>query len=164
MKSINPIRMNLGEKLKDPDYFYNFFMGRCQDEIATAIIDMRAKRNNTTQAQLAEVSGMKQSAISRLENSSYARWNFQTLWRIARALRGRWKLVLEPMEDVIKEYEFREKELTSDLLQETGVLSETKQAEKTPSPLREPKPGGIYDHINPESRSSKKTPAVVGVS
>ena len=109
MKLIKPIKLNLSKKLQDPEYFYKFFMGRCQDEIAHAVREMREKRERT-QEELAGLAGMKQSAISRLEKSSYAKWNFQTLWRIAKVLKARWRLVLEPMEDVIKKYERREKQ------------------------------------------------------
>ena len=112
MNLLSSIKLNIAKKLEDPDYFYKFFRMRSQDEIAEAIRDLREKRE-MTQKDLADLSEMKQSAISRLEKPSYAKWNFQTLWRIARPLKARWRLVLEPMEDVIEEYREREKELNA---------------------------------------------------
>lgn len=158
MKSINPIRMNLVEKLRNPDYFYKFFMGRCQDEIASTIIDMRDKRGKN-QKELAELSGMKQSAISRLEQSSYASWNFKTLWRIARALQGRWKLVLEPMEGVLREYELKEKELNSNLPDlEKGVLAKKRRDEEENIHLLKPIPGkGILRTLTGETRAHQES-------
>lgn len=108
MESLTPIKPNFLEKFKDRKYFYRFFRGRSQDEIVSAIQDCRAFRNNISQSQLAELCGMKPSAVCRLEKAEYARWNFQTLWRIAEALDARWRFVLEPRETVIDQYIHRD--------------------------------------------------------
>jgi hypothetical protein len=47
---------------------------------------------------------MKQSAVSRIEQAHYAAWNLTTLFRAGEALNARWRIVLEPLEEAIKEY------------------------------------------------------------
>lgn len=112
MGLLSSIKLNIAKKLQDPDYFYRYFRIRSQDEIAESIRNLREKRM-FTQEELADLCGMKQSAISRLEKPSYAKWNFETLWRVAKPLKARWRLVLEPMEDVIEEYKERERHLNT---------------------------------------------------
>ena len=63
------------------------------------------------QVDVAAATGMKQSAVSRLEQADYSRWGFPTLLRIAKALDARVKVILEPAEDVIRQYENDEKEV-----------------------------------------------------
>ncbi len=103
-----PIDLNLSEKLKDKEYRHNFFRVITQDEIAESIRELRLTRG-LRQSDLAERCSMKQSAISRIEQSSYSRWSFNTLWRLADALDARIRLVIEPMENVIKQYELMER-------------------------------------------------------
>jgi transcriptional regulator with XRE-family HTH domain len=107
---LSPINSSLSEKLKDRGYRTRFFRGRVQDEIAYQLRIARKKRN-LTQPQLEKLSGMKQSAISRIEQAAYSRWNFKTLLRLAGALDVRVNITLDPAEDVIKEYERRERNL-----------------------------------------------------
>lgn len=52
--------------------------------IATQIKVLREQRN-LTQAQLADLSGMKQERISVLENANYESWSIKTLRKVARA-------------------------------------------------------------------------------
>jgi transcriptional regulator with XRE-family HTH domain len=75
-----------------------------QDEIAYQLRSARKKRK-LTQPELEKISGMKQSAISRIEQASYSRWNFKTLLRLADALDVRMRFTLDYAEDVIREYE-----------------------------------------------------------
>ncbi|MFQ5779443.1 MAG: helix-turn-helix domain-containing protein [Nitrospiria bacterium] len=113
MKLLSSIKFNIAKKLENKEYFHKFFKGQSEDEIAEAIRDLRDKRD-CSQIGLAELTGMKQSAISRIEKPSYARWNFQTLWRVAKALDARWKFVLEPREWVLEEYKEKEKQINAD--------------------------------------------------
>lgn len=113
MESLSQIKPNLVEKFNNKSYFSRFFKGRSQDEIVTAIQDLRILRDNISQSQLAETCGMKPSAVCRLEKPEYGRWNFQTLWRIAEALDARWRFILEPRETVIASY--RGRDLFSDV-------------------------------------------------
>jgi transcriptional regulator with XRE-family HTH domain len=104
---LSPIKTNIAEKLKNKGYRTRFFRGRTQDEIAFTLRAARKKRK-LTQPELEKLSGMKQSAISRIEQASYSRWNFKTLLRLAESLDLRVRVVFDYAEDVIKEYERRE--------------------------------------------------------
>lgn len=106
---LSSINLNLSEKLKNKGYRTRFFRGQAQDEVASLLKAARKKRH-VTQPQLEKISGMKQSAISRIEQSSYARWNFQTLLKIAEALDLRVRFGIEYAEDVIAEYERMERD------------------------------------------------------
>ena len=108
MALISPIKLNIAEKLgKDKSFRERFFRGQAQDEIATSIRDLRGKRQ-MRQVDLANESGMKQSAISRIEQADYSGWSFTTLFRVADALDARLRVTFEPAEKVIEWY--REKE------------------------------------------------------
>jgi hypothetical protein len=67
---LSPIKTNFGKKLKNKSYRIKFFRGQAQDEIAYQLRAARKKRK-ITQPKLEKLSGMKQSAISRLEQASY---------------------------------------------------------------------------------------------
>jgi transcriptional regulator with XRE-family HTH domain len=95
-----PIKTDLIKKLKDKNYRHKFFRGRAEDEVASQLQEFRKKRVLTQQA-LAGRCGMKQSAISRIEQA------FSTLWRIAKALDVRVRVIFEDMNNVISEYESR---------------------------------------------------------
>jgi transcriptional regulator with XRE-family HTH domain len=101
---LSPIKTNLSQKLKDRAYRQRFFRGRAQDEIAYQLRALRKERK-LAQKELEKLSGMKQSAISRIEQASYCSWNFQTLLKIADALDLRVRVIFERAEDVIREYE-----------------------------------------------------------
>jgi len=107
MNSVTSIDLNISEELKDPDFAKLFFHQMARDEIAIGIRKLREKRE-LSQTQLAALAGMKQSAISRLEQAEYSGWSFSTLIRIADALEGRLRFVIEPIEDIIQEYEREE--------------------------------------------------------
>ena len=109
MESLAPIRLEIAKKLEDKAYRSAYFRAQAQDDIATQIRALRG-RVGFTQAQLAERCGMKQSAISRIEQADYSGWTFSTLWRIADALDSRLRVLFEPAHDVIAEYARRELE------------------------------------------------------
>ncbi len=108
MASISPIRLNIAKKLKeDKKYRERFFRGQTQDEIAMGIRSLREKREKR-QIDIAKESGMKQSAISRIEQAEYSGWTFNTLLRIADTLNARLRVIFEPAEMVIERYEENE--------------------------------------------------------
>ena len=122
----SPIKLNLAEKLKDRGYFHRFFRGRAQDEVASQIKELREMRG-LKQKELAKLCKTHQSAISRLEQATYSRWSVNTLWGLAEALGARVRIIFEPMEDVIKEYEEMEREVpVSEVIEEpyTAVIWE----------------------------------------
>jgi transcriptional regulator with XRE-family HTH domain len=101
-----PIELGIADKLRnDKGYRNAFFRGHTTDSIAQQIRKLRKLRDNMKQSQLAEAAGMKQSAISRIEQAEYSSWTFNTLWRVAEALGARLIVDFQPIEDAIKEYE-----------------------------------------------------------
>lgn len=108
MTSISPVKLNIAKKLKeDKNFRERFFRGQTQDEIAMGIRSLREKRK-IRQIELAKKCGMKQSAISRIEQSDYSGWSFSTLLRVADALEARLQVTFELAEIVIDRYEQNE--------------------------------------------------------
>ena len=108
MELTTPIDLNISRALGEKSFFHKFFVSRAKDEIASKIRELRERRE-LTQKQFAEETGMKQSAVSRIEQSDYAGWNFKTLVRVAEALDARLIVDFVPREDVIKKYEINKK-------------------------------------------------------
>ncbi|TAJ37855.1 MAG: helix-turn-helix domain-containing protein [Reyranella sp.] len=104
IETANIIDLDLVTKLKDPAYRRAFFRAEASAEIARQIILLRKKRD-LTQAQLAELAGTGQPAISRSERADYQNWTISTLRRITDALDGRLRVVIEAAEDVLPQYE-----------------------------------------------------------
>jgi len=105
MLQISPIKLSIAKKLKeDKDYARRFFRRRAQSEIAMSIRELRDKRH-MRQVDLATKSDMKQSAVSRIEQAEYSSWSLVTLFRVAEALDARLRVVFEPIENVIEQYE-----------------------------------------------------------
>ncbi len=98
------IDLKLSEKLKDRDYRRKFFLADCSARIAAQIIALR-KRRGLDQQQVAELIGARQTAISRVENADYQNWNFNTLREIANALDARIRVLIEPSEDILRQYD-----------------------------------------------------------
>lgn len=98
------IDLKLPEKLKDRNYRKRFFLAEASARIAQQLIALRKKRN-MNQIELAKEIGTKQPAISRVESSDYQNWSFSTLRSIADALDARIRVIIEPSEDILHEYE-----------------------------------------------------------
>lgn len=101
--SLTFIDLGVEELMADPARRQAFFHSITQDEIASQIRELRRKRD-LTQIAFARLAEMKQSAVSRLEQAEYAAWNWNTLVRVADTLNARWKIVLQPAEEAIREY------------------------------------------------------------
>jgi transcriptional regulator with XRE-family HTH domain len=111
VKSISRIKLNIVKKLKEnKKYRKSFFRRRTQTEIAMRIRELR-KTRKMRQIDLAKESDMLQSAISRIEQSEYSSWSLTTLFRVAEALNTRLRVIFEPIEDVIKQYEEKERDI-----------------------------------------------------
>ena len=93
-----------GELLHDRVRRQEFFKTIVQDEIASQILALRKKRK-LKQSDIAERANMKQSAVSRIEQADYSSWTLTTLLRVAAALDARWRMILQPCEEAIREYE-----------------------------------------------------------
>lgn len=100
MELTSRIRLGLAKKLANAGYRHKFFRLRTQDDIATQIHAFREHRE-LTQAALADRCGMKQSAISRIEQADYQSWTLKTLLRVGEALDVNVRVVFEPAEAVI---------------------------------------------------------------
>lgn len=108
MGLISPLKLNISKRLREDKAFRKrFFRRQAQDEIAMSIRSLREKRV-MRQIDLAKKSGMKQSAISRIEQADYSGWSFSTLLRVGEALDARLHVTLEPKETVIARYENQE--------------------------------------------------------
>lgn len=97
------IDLKLPAKLRDRGYRQKFFLAEASARIAAQIIALR-KRRGLSQKQVAEIAGTRQPAISRAEQADYQNWSFNTLRAIADALDARIRVVIEPAEDVMREY------------------------------------------------------------
>jgi transcriptional regulator with XRE-family HTH domain len=102
---LSPIKTRISGKLADKKYRHAFFKGRGEIEIAYDLRRFR-KMRGLSQGELAQLCGMKQSAISRIEQAS--KWNIATIWRIAEALDVRVRVAIDDMSEAIHQYELRE--------------------------------------------------------
>jgi transcriptional regulator with XRE-family HTH domain len=98
------IDLNLRQKLEDRSYRLRFFWAESSALIAEALIALR-RRRGLNQTQVAELTGTKQPAISRVEQADYQNWNIKTLRTYAEALDARVRVLIQPSEDVLIEYE-----------------------------------------------------------
>ncbi len=87
MLLLSPVRIKarLAAKLNNLTFRRRFFRLRAQEETAQHIRELRERRK-LRQVDLAKRAGMKQSAVSRIEQASYSAWSYKTLLRIAEAL------------------------------------------------------------------------------
>jgi transcriptional regulator with XRE-family HTH domain len=97
------IDLNLEEKLRDRSYRQKFFLAESSARIAAQLIALR-KLRGLSQKEVADIIGTQQPAISRAEQADYQNWSFATLRGIADALDARLRVLIEPSEDVTKEY------------------------------------------------------------
>jgi transcriptional regulator with XRE-family HTH domain len=94
---------NITNRSADRNRRNALFRAITQDEIASQMRALR-KHRHLTQRDLAKLTGMKQSAVCRIEQAEYAAWSLTTLFRVGEALDARWKMTLEPVEDATKEF------------------------------------------------------------
>jgi transcriptional regulator with XRE-family HTH domain len=99
-----PVNLDLPRKLRDKAYRLAFFWAETSAKIAEQLIALR-KRRGLNQTQVAGLLHTKQPAISRVEKADYQNWNVNTLRSYAEALDARVRVLIEPSEDVIGEYE-----------------------------------------------------------
>jgi len=107
MSSITLIKLGIAERLRDPEFSKVFFRTQAADRIAISIRSLREKREKR-QVDLANESGMLQSAVSRIEQANYGNWTLKTLFRVADVLGARLRVEFDPIEEVIEEYQERE--------------------------------------------------------
>jgi transcriptional regulator with XRE-family HTH domain len=93
----------------DRVYRRAFFLAESSSLIARQLIELR-KRRGLNQAQVAVALETGQPAICRVERADYRNWSFNTLRRLADALDARLRVIIEPSEDILSEYEGSKKE------------------------------------------------------
>ena len=161
MELTTPIDLKLNEKFQNKTYFHKFFISRAKDKVAQQIRELRGLRK-LTQTQLAHFSGMKQSAVSRIEQAEYAGWNFKTLARIAEALDARLMVTFQTREETIQELEreqqyetqgswvlkgFRESRLYPRQVQRPELVQQIRE-QKHEINFYQPKPSGLVVQSN----------------
>jgi len=104
MSMLSAIKLRFAARLRNKTFRRKFFRSSAQEEVAQQIRELRLKKN-MRQVDLAKACKMKQSAVSRLEQANYSRWTFTTLQRVAESLDARVRVILQPADEVIAEYE-----------------------------------------------------------
>lgn len=99
-----PISLNLSDRLRDRKFRQEYFLAETSRRIAKQLIELRERRD-FTQTQLAQEIGTKQPGISRIEKADYQNWSFNTLRKIAQVLDARIRVIIQPSEDVLSEYD-----------------------------------------------------------
>jgi transcriptional regulator with XRE-family HTH domain len=146
MSILSIVKLGIARKLQDRTYRRRFFKSQAQDDVAQQLRSLRERRK-WRQADLAKQCKMKQSAISRVEQATYSRWSFPTLLRIADALDARVRVIIQPAEDALLEYERIERETASIATQyEAAIKHQTIQQFANSDANRnfQPAPQGTY--------------------
>jgi transcriptional regulator with XRE-family HTH domain len=76
----------------------------CSAGIAAQIIALR-QRCGLNQQQVADLIGVRKTAISQVEKADYQNWSSNTLRNIADALDARIRVLIEPSEDILRQYD-----------------------------------------------------------
>lgn len=113
MTQLQPVDLRIADRLKARDFRREWFRAELEFSVPDQYRLLRERRGITPAdlASATEEDGlqpMKQSSISRFENSSTAKWSIETLLRLADALDARLTLTLTPAEEVIAFYEAAE--------------------------------------------------------
>jgi transcriptional regulator with XRE-family HTH domain len=95
--------LGLVRELEDREFRNQFFRAEREIDIPAQIKTLR-KLRGLKQEELAERVGTKQSAISRLERSQDAKFELETLVKLAEALDARLSVLIEPYETVVARY------------------------------------------------------------
>jgi transcriptional regulator with XRE-family HTH domain len=103
-ESLPSIDLELPSKIKERNYRRSYFIAETSALIAKQLINLR-RRRGLNQTQVAELLDTGQPAISRMERADYRNWSFNTLRRLAEAMDARIRVLIEPAEDVLHEYD-----------------------------------------------------------
>lgn len=105
MTSLPSIDLDIAQRLKeDPKFRQAYFLAESSGMIARQLIRLR-KRRGLSQKDVARELETRQPAISRVESADYCNWSFNTLRRLAEAMDARLRVIIEPAEDILREYE-----------------------------------------------------------
>jgi transcriptional regulator with XRE-family HTH domain len=104
---LHSIDLRLGAQLKELAFRRAWFRAELEAKVPEMFRDLREFRD-LTQSDMAQLAGMKQSAVSRFEKSRDATWKLETLLTLAEALDAQLSITLEASESVIARYEREE--------------------------------------------------------
>jgi transcriptional regulator with XRE-family HTH domain len=105
MNYLPSIDLDIAERLRDDAEFRQaYFLAESSGMIARQLIRLR-KRRGLSQTEVAKQLDTRQPAISRVESADYRNWSFNTLRRLAEAMDARLRVIIEPSEDILSEYE-----------------------------------------------------------
>jgi transcriptional regulator with XRE-family HTH domain len=105
MTSLPSIDLDVAGRLRaDEEFRQAYFIAESSGMIARQLIRLR-KRRGLSQTDVAKQLETRQPAISRVESADYRNWSFNTLRRLAEAMDARIRVIIEPSEDVLGEYE-----------------------------------------------------------
>ena len=153
------IDLNLSERLEDQAYRQKFFLAKSSAQIAAQLIALR-KRRDLNQQEVAELIGTQQPAISRIEKADYQSWSFTVLRKIADALDARLRVIIEPSEDILSEYD-ENRELVGATDHEIAALKQILRP--LPSGLRiERRPRDVASLLGNEEMTAAKYHAEIG--
>lgn len=107
LAKLQSIDLRVADKLEDRQFRLEWFRAELEESVPEQFRMLRERRD-LTQGELASLSGMKQSAISRFEGSNTATWKLDTLLRLAEALDAQLSIVVEAAEDVIARHRRQE--------------------------------------------------------
>lgn len=96
--------MTRKDEFRDKEYRSAYAESFLDTSIATQIRVLREQRG-LKQAELAELTGMKQSRISALEDANYSSWNIGTLKRLASAFDVRLSVSFETFGSLLVDVE-----------------------------------------------------------
>jgi transcriptional regulator with XRE-family HTH domain len=154
MEPAQSIDLNLKTKLKDKAYRQRFFLAQDSAHIAEQLISLR-KRRGLNQTQVAELAGTKQPAISRAEQADYQNRKLETLRAIVEALDGRLRVIIEPAEDVLGEYETETTDQTD--IARIDVPAEPAASAKDPEAQPKSEPETLLFFFSGQGINSAKT-------
>lgn len=101
---MNEFRSRLISEFSDKDYAHAYMNSHQSSRIATQIKVLREQRG-LTQSELAELAGLKQERISKLEDVDYDSWTLSTLRKLAQAFDTTLHVSFIPFSEGIKDVE-----------------------------------------------------------
>jgi transcriptional regulator with XRE-family HTH domain len=127
LELLNSIDLDVAKRLRtEGEFRREWFRAELETSVPDQIRALRELRE-MTQADLAEATGyngekpMKQSAISRFERSTDAKWELPTVLRMVEAMDGIVRVVIIPVEQAIDAIAEEEAQQASDSITEGGL-------------------------------------------
>lgn len=142
--TLQDINLNVASRLEDKEFRKEWFKSELEFSVPNQFRALRETRM-LTQNDLATSTSMKQSAISRFESSTDAKWKLETLLTIADALDARLTIELEPAELVLEK--IRRQELKTNL-RRASVLDQVSETNLNTNI-------SLAQSIKPDSHTSK---------